>query len=183
LIIWKFVASSLVRFLSAFLEIGKPLLSSCYHVSDDLRIGRRWGLIQDAAIMFIGLIMLTAAWGTSEYGWVICYALALFVYGIGAGGEYPMTATSGMENAVGSGKISTKEDRLHRGRQVTGAFLMQGSGQFFNQVILTLSLLIFHGGRGTPPNIRRCLPSGLTGCPLLFLQWRRSGWSTIVHTK
>lgn len=30
-----------------------------------------------------------------------------------------MTATSGMENAVGSGKVSTKEDRLHRGRKVT----------------------------------------------------------------
>ena len=30
-----------------------------------------------------------------------------------------MTATSGMENAVGSGKVSTREDRLHRGRKVT----------------------------------------------------------------
>ena len=37
-----------------------------------------------------------------------------------------MTATSGMENAVGSGKVSTKEDRMHRGRKVTSAFLMQG---------------------------------------------------------
>jgi len=101
--------------------------------------------------MFLGLIMLTAAWGNSEYGWVICYAWSLFVYGVGVGGEYPMTATSGMENAVGSGKISTKEDRLHRGRKVTSAFLMQGWGQFFNQAILILSLLTFHSGRGTPP--------------------------------
>lgn len=30
-----------------------------------------------------------------------------------------MTATSGMENAVGSGKVSTRDDRLHRGRKVT----------------------------------------------------------------
>lgn len=62
-----------------------------------------------------------------------------------------MTATSGMENAVGSGKVSTKEDRLHRGRKVTSAFLMQGWGQFFNQVILIILLLCFHHGSGNPP--------------------------------
>jgi MFS family permease len=101
-------------------------------------IGRRWGLIQDATIMFIGLIMLTAIWGTTTNGWVIGYVWSLFFYGIGVGGEYPMTATSGMENAVGSGKISTREDRLHRGRKV-------------NQVLLILLLLIFHHGSGNPP--------------------------------
>ena len=84
-------------------------------------------------------------------GWVICYVWSLFFYGIGVGGEYPMTATSGMENAVGSGKVSTREDRLHRGRKVTSAFLMQGWGQFFNQVLLILLLLIFHSGKGSPP--------------------------------
>lgn len=114
-------------------------------------MGRRWGLIQDAVIMFLGLLMLTAAWGIDQNGWVICYVWSLFFYGIGVGGEYPMTATSGMENAVGSGKISTREDRLHRGRKVTSAFLMQGWGQFSNQVILILLLLIFHHGSGNPP--------------------------------
>lgn len=114
-------------------------------------LGRRWGLIQDAAIMFIGLVMLVCSWGTTLNGWVICYCWSLFFYGIGVGGEYPMTATSGMENAVGSGKVSTKDDRLHRGRKVTSAFLMQGWGQFFNQVILILLLLIFHHGDGNGP--------------------------------
>ncbi len=28
-------------------------------------LGRRWGLIQDAVIMFIGLLMLTASWGVT----------------------------------------------------------------------------------------------------------------------
>ncbi|KAJ9615054.1 hypothetical protein H2200_001128 [Cladophialophora chaetospira] len=114
-------------------------------------IGRRWGLIQDATIMFLGLIMLVAGWGVTQNGWVICYAWSLFFYGIGVGGEYPMTATSGMENAVGSGKVSTREDRLHRGRKVVSAFLMQGWGQFFNQVILILLLLCFHHGSGNAP--------------------------------
>ncbi len=100
-----------------------------------------------------GLVVLTASrsWGTTQNGWIICYVWSLFVYGIGVGGEYPMTATAGMENAVGSGRVSTREDRLHRGRKVTGAFLMQGWGQFFNQALLILLLLIFHHGDGNPP--------------------------------
>ncbi|KAH9834344.1 MFS phosphate transporter [Teratosphaeria destructans] len=113
--------------------------------------GRRWSLIQDAGIMLLGLIMLTAAWGTTTNGWVICYAWSLFIYSIGVGGEYPMTATIGMEDGVKSGKISTRDDRLHRGRKIVGAFLMQGWGQFFNQVILIIFLLIFHHGSGEPP--------------------------------
>lgn len=114
-------------------------------------IGRRWGLLQDATIMFLGLIMLTAAWGVTVNGWVICYAWSLFFYSIGVGGEYPMTATIGMENGVTSGKLSTRNDRLHRGRSVINAFLMQGWGQLANQVILIILLLIFHHGDGTPP--------------------------------
>ena len=62
-----------------------------------------------------------------------------------------MTATSGMENAVGSGKISTREDRLHRGRKVTSAFLMQGWGQLANQALLIVLLLVFHHGSGNAP--------------------------------
>lgn len=101
--------------------------------------------------MFVGLLMLTAAWGVTQNGWVICYAWSLWFYGVGVGGEYPMTATSAMENAVGAGKVSTRDDRLHRGRKVTSAFLMQGWGQFFNQVILILLLLIFNSGSGNAP--------------------------------
>ncbi|KAK2593593.1 hypothetical protein QQS21_008722 [Conoideocrella luteorostrata] len=114
-------------------------------------VGRRWGLIQDAIIMFLGLLMLTASWGLTLEGWVICYAWSLFFYSIGVGGEYPITATSSLENASTSGKLSTKEDRLHRGRRVTMAFLMQGWGQFVNQVLLIVLLVIFNKGTGAPP--------------------------------
>lgn len=114
-------------------------------------VGRRWGLIQDAIIMFVGLLMLTASWGLTLEGWVICYAWSLFFYSLGVGGEYPITATSSLESAVTSGKLSTKEDRLHRGRRVTMAFLMQGWGQFANQVLLIVLFLIFNRGYGDPP--------------------------------
>ena len=66
-----------------------------------------------------------------------------------------MTATAAMENATGAGKISTRDDRLHRGRKVTMAFLMQGWGQFFNQAILIVLLLVFHHGQGGPPYSER----------------------------
>lgn len=101
--------------------------------------------------MVLGLIMLTASWGTNLEGWVICYAWSLFIYSFGVGGEYPMTATSSMEGAVGAGRVSTREDRLHRGRKVTTAFLMQGWGQLANQALLIILLLIFHHGDGNPP--------------------------------
>ncbi|KAG8675429.1 hypothetical protein FPOAC2_01481 [Fusarium poae] len=114
-------------------------------------VGRRWGLIQDAAIMFIGLLMLTASWGLTLQGWVICYAWSLFFYGFGVGGEYPITATSSLEGVSSGGRISTREDRLHRGRRVTTAFLMQGWGQFVNQVVLIALLAIFNNGKSSPP--------------------------------
>lgn len=101
--------------------------------------------------MFIGLLMLTASWGNTLQGWVICYAWSLFFYSLGVGGEYPITATSSLESAVTAGKLSTKEDRLHRGRRVTMAFLMQGWGQFVNQVLLIVLLVIFNHGKGGPP--------------------------------
>jgi hypothetical protein len=71
--------------------------------------------------------------------------------GFGVGGEYPITATSSLENAVTAGRLSTREDRLHRGRRVTMAFLMQGWGQLLNQVILIILIFIFNRGYSDPP--------------------------------
>lgn len=115
-------------------------------------IGRKAGLVQDALIMFLGLVMLTAMWGTSLNGWVICYGWSLFIYGFGVGGEYPMTSSTAMEYKAkgGSAAINQRDDKLHRGRNVVLAFLMQGWGQMFNQVVLIVLLLVFHGG-GNPP--------------------------------
>ena len=111
-------------------------------------IGRRWGMIQDAVVMLIGTILLTAMWGKTLNGWVIMYGFSLLVYSFGVGGEYPMTSTRAMEGS--SGRNSSTGDKLHRGRNVALAFTMQGWGQLVNQVILMLCLLAFHGG-GSPP--------------------------------
>lgn len=59
-------------------------------------IGRRFGLVQDAAIMLIGALLLISVWGVggSLQGWVIGYAIAQLIYGFGVGGEYPMVGNS-----------------------------------------------------------------------------------------
>lgn len=134
---------------ASYLEVVGILLGQVTNT----RIGRRFGLIQDAVVMTLGLVMLTAAWGLTLNGWVICYAISLLVYSFGVGGEYPMTATIGMEKGYSTGKIITGEDRMHRGRSVVGAFLMQGWGQLLNQVILIFLLLILNHGDGSAPVI------------------------------
>lgn len=127
-------------------------------------IGRRWGIIQDAVTMTIGSILFMSMWGTSLEGWAIMYAWSLFVFGVGVGGEYPMTSTTAMEGIHGEG--SARADKLvsstsreafsisdmsqHRGRSVLLAFLMQGWGQLINQAVLIILLLIFHGGANPP---------------------------------
>lgn len=114
-------------------------------------VGRRFGMVQDALVMTLGSVMLTAMWGINMNGWVICYAWSLFIYGIGVGGEYPMTSTRAMETTSSPfDPAASTGDRMHRGRNVGLAFLMQGWGQFFNQVVLILLLLIFHGGNLRP---------------------------------
>ena len=112
-------------------------------------IGRRFGMVQDALIMTLGSVMLTAMWATSLNGWVICYAWSVFVYGIGVGGEYPMTSTRAMEG-TGTGRAATTGDRMHRGRKVALSFLMQGWGQLANQAVLIIGLLIFHSSLNGP---------------------------------
>jgi len=115
-------------------------------------VGRKFGLVQDALIMTLGLVMLTAMWGLDLNGWIICYGWSLFIYGFGVGGEYPMTSTTAMESQEGaqSRAVDQRDDKLHRGRNVVLAFLMQGWGQMFNQVVLIVLLLIFHGSANPP---------------------------------
>ncbi|ORY79862.1 putative Pi-transporter A-1 [Protomyces lactucae-debilis] len=112
------------------------------------KLGRRYGLVQDAVILFLGTVMLAASWGKTLQGWVIMYMISLFFYGIGVGGEYPVTSSQQTERVLG--RRAKREDRLHRGRKVQLAFLMQGWGQLANQALLIICLLIFHGGSSPP---------------------------------
>lgn len=136
--------------------------------------------------MLIGVVLLTSVWGTTLQGWVIGYSLSLFlcqflpsvpfaaqansafVDGIGVGGEYPLTASKTLESGQ-RGPAGTTDDRLHRGRNVVLAFLMQGWGQgtfspllaspltllaVFNQVVLMILLVAFNGGTEPPYSVK-----------------------------
>lgn len=88
--------------------------------------------------MLLGTSLLTAMWGSTRSGWTVMYVVAITIFGFGVGGEYPMTSTTSME------KFDGKSDRLHRGRSVLLAFLMQGWGQLLNQLALIVLTLIFN---------------------------------------
>jgi hypothetical protein len=47
--------------------------------------------------MFIGLLMLTAAWGVTQEGWIICYAWSLFFYSIGVGMSFARLIPTSLE--------------------------------------------------------------------------------------
>jgi hypothetical protein len=64
-------------------------------------LASHWILIQDATMMFVGVLTLTVSYNVTENGWVICYVWSLFFHGVGLGSEDLMTATSGVENTVG----------------------------------------------------------------------------------
>lgn len=125
--------------------VGIILGQACVGLESDW-IGRRFGMVQNALIMTLGSVMLTAMWGTSLNGWVICYAWCQFVYGFGVGGEYPIVGTTSMEGQKGKG--ADVRDRMHRGRRVLLSFLMQGWGQVVNQGLLIVLMLIFHNKLG-----------------------------------
>ncbi|BGP34388.1 hypothetical protein JCM10296v2_006208 [Rhodotorula toruloides] len=134
----------------SYLEIVGILMGQSIVGFEGDWIGRKFGLCQDALVMLIGAILLTSVWGVTLNGWVIAYAWSLFIYGFGVGGEYPMTGTRALETKV-YGPEGTRDDRLHRGRNVVGSFLMQGWGQVFNQCILLICLMIFNSGKTNPP--------------------------------
>ena len=92
--------------------------------------------------MFIGTILLTSMWGVTLSGWSIMYGISLFFFSIGVGGEYPMTSSTAMEGIHGA--TTSRNDRLHRGRSVALAFLMQGWGQLGNQLVLIVVMLVFN---------------------------------------
>lgn len=76
--------------------------------------------------MLIGVVLLTSVWGSTLQGWVAAYTISLFIYGIGVGGEYPMTSTRALESGP-NGPAGTRDDRLHRGRNVVLAFLVSSA--------------------------------------------------------
>ena len=103
-------------------------------------IGRKATMLIDMSVILLGVILLTVSNGTTINGWVIMYAWAQFIFGVGIGGEYPMTSTRATEESEENRQYAQR----HRGRKVMLAYTMQGWGQFVNLSVLLLLLNIFN---------------------------------------
>lgn len=131
-------------------------------------LGRRVGSILTATLMAAG------AWGMTLCSFILVdnppllfrsIVCLFFVFGVGVGGEYPLSASSAGERAMAEMQgmrekeeekdseydyteleddllEQTKRQTQHRGRRVQLVFTMQGVGILCNCVVMTLLLLI-----------------------------------------
>lgn len=154
-------------------------------------IGRRRGSILTASFMSVGSIgLFLASCFLSDSPLILyqCMAALLFIFGLGVGGEYPLSASSASEKAMqnmllqkdmeNDGERQTNEfatiDQTGRGRQIQLVFTMQGLGIWFQTVVLML-LLLAEGQTGEDGNgyelqaLRRIWRiSYLVGASILF---------------
>lgn len=123
------------------------------------RIGRRAGSIATASLMTFGAVgMSVCSMVLSENPAFLFGSMSVLslVFGIGVGGEYPLSAASANERAMLKLKSRITQDevcvprtipaRTHsgRGRDVLLVFTMQGVGVFCNALTITALLLIMN---------------------------------------
>ncbi|KAJ5150340.1 uncharacterized protein N7482_010798 [Penicillium canariense] len=76
------------------------------------RIGRRTGVLATTAFLIFGVILATASHGRTELGMFWMMVVARGVAGFGAGGEYPVCATSATEAADETAKLRKNRGML-----------------------------------------------------------------------
>ncbi|KAF9893028.1 hypothetical protein FE257_012439 [Aspergillus nanangensis] len=76
------------------------------------RIGRRTGVVLATSFLVLGIALAAAAHGTSELGMFWMMIIARGVAGFGAGGEYPVCATSATEAADETANLRHKRGFL-----------------------------------------------------------------------
>jgi MFS family permease len=133
-------------------------------------IGRRRGSLLTAGLMSGGAVAMVVESMILTGSVVALYrsmVASLFVFGIGVGGEYPLSASLASERAMQSAKqpilsaddsdkadplITNQDERppQDRGRQVQLVFSMQGMGIWFNS--LTMAILLYSFGQTSADN-------------------------------
>lgn len=137
------------------------------------RIGRKFGIIATTVALIGGIILTTAAHGTTELGMFWMMLVGRGLAGVGAGGEYPVCGTSSIEAAD-----ETSHVRKHRG------FLVASVGCFaidFGFVVAGIVVIIVlqcygygvhsTGTKGFEGTWRICF--GLGMLPPLLVFWAR----------
>mmetsp|Transcript_27975 Transcript_27975/g.43479 ORF Transcript_27975/g.43479 Transcript_27975/m.43479 type:complete len:558 (+) Transcript_27975:302-1975(+) len=122
-------------------------------------IGRRRGSILTASIMssaalLLFLCTLFGARGDNPSLLFTTTSCLLFLFGVGVGGEYPLSAASASERAIGSLRERLQDATsaydgglldnhvTDRGKKVLLVFTMQGLGIFLNTFLITILLVV-----------------------------------------
>jgi len=127
------------------------------------KLGRRWGSCSTAVLMFIGSVFCTAAYAGEDNlnGMWIMFAVFLFIFSYGVGGEYPLASASAAERAQEQKKNKNVQRHI-RGKAVVFTFAMQGWGNFIN----TLVILILLAATSCTGDDKQCSDSSL------IITWR-----------
>jgi MFS family permease len=112
------------------------------------KLGRRWGSCSTATIMFVGGALTAGAYGgpNNWTGLFIMFAVCLFFFSYGVGGEYPLASASAAERAEAARRAGLAANPNHgvvhvRGKSVVMVFAMQGWGNWVNTLLIMLMLL------------------------------------------
>jgi MFS family permease len=109
------------------------------------RIGRKWGSVLNASLMFVfGILMSASVPGGSPNAVFTMFTVSQALFGVGVGGEYPVASTSANERAE-----NTKHLKNRRGETVVCVFSMQGWGNLINTMVLVI--LMAAAGQYNPP--------------------------------
>lgn len=122
--------------------------------------GRLWGARLTATLMAVGGTLATIAFGSggavsgatpatvdSITGMFIMFNVAIFIFSLGVGGEYPIASTAASERS--------ENEKIPRGRTVTFVFAHQGWGNVANTIVLCFMLAVTGTGNCTPSAVKQ----------------------------
>ncbi|KAJ4165650.1 hypothetical protein LMH87_007274 [Akanthomyces muscarius] len=130
------------------------------------RFGRRIGIVLTTFFLVFGIVLATAAHGTSVEGMFWMMVIGRGIAGFGAGGEYTVCTSQALECAD-----STEAMRRRRGMLVavsTNAAIISG---FVGSSIVSLVVIAAYGGRASDGIWRICFGIG-TFLPMLIFFFR-----------
>ncbi|KAK9839247.1 hypothetical protein WJX81_004005 [Elliptochloris bilobata] len=136
------------------------------------RIGRKWGSVTTAGIMFVAGALLTAAAGPSPRATFAFLIGAQALFGFGCGGEFPVAAASASERAESEAHL-----RGLRGRTTVLVFSMQAWGNILNLAVLLFFLAVFRQTSApynpTLLSLTWRLQYGLGLLPIMYMLYHR----------
>ncbi|KAI9918344.1 hypothetical protein PsorP6_012062 [Peronosclerospora sorghi] len=128
--------SSMKSWVSAAALVGAVVGQLLFGILGDV-FGRRVNMIATCALLILGGILCTCAYGGSASGTLWFLVVARFILGIGIGGEYPLAASSTAEDATSV---------TNRNQRVALTFSLQGVGSLTAAILGNLLIEVLADG-------------------------------------